>query len=195
MNAAFPVASVANNQVLFSGTNTPVSTLVDYLVRGKNIHEFTHDFPEVDGQQAIRVLEAFAASFSHTVLSESQLQQRIWEMELIHETGTQVTSTFDQGHINEQVHTTIARLMSCDSFVISSYDLSEKLIRAEYIFMKVRLLMLRCYRRCPSTLIARPTRDGERRGKLSALENRFVSVATLTILSALNQVTTTTKAR
>ena len=42
---------------VFTGTRVPVKTLFDYLVGGHSIPEFLDDFPSVDQQQAVGVLQ------------------------------------------------------------------------------------------------------------------------------------------
>ena len=42
---------------VFRGTRVPVQTLIDYLEGGHSLEEFLDDFPTVDREQAIGVLE------------------------------------------------------------------------------------------------------------------------------------------
>jgi uncharacterized protein (DUF433 family) len=46
---------------VFQGTRVPVRTLVDYLEAGQRLDEFLVDFPTVNREQAIGVLELAAA--------------------------------------------------------------------------------------------------------------------------------------
>jgi len=41
----------------FTGTRVPVRNLVDYLLRGYSMDEFLRQFPTVDREQALAVLE------------------------------------------------------------------------------------------------------------------------------------------
>ena len=43
---------------VFRGTRVPVKNLIDYLEGGHDIQEFLDDFPSVQKQQVIEVLEA-----------------------------------------------------------------------------------------------------------------------------------------
>jgi len=51
---------------VFAGTRVPVQTLIDYLQAGHSIGEFMGDFPTVDREHAIGVLE----SLKHMLLSQ-----------------------------------------------------------------------------------------------------------------------------
>ncbi len=42
---------------MFAGTRVPVQTLLDYLQGGQSLQEFLDDFPTVERDQAITVLE------------------------------------------------------------------------------------------------------------------------------------------
>ncbi|MCX7789907.1 MAG: DUF433 domain-containing protein [Chloroflexaceae bacterium] len=42
---------------VFAGTRVPVQTLLDYLEGGQSLQEFLDDFPTVERDQAISVLE------------------------------------------------------------------------------------------------------------------------------------------
>jgi len=42
---------------VFSGTRVPVQTLWDYLKAGDSLEEFLEDFPSVDRNQAIALIE------------------------------------------------------------------------------------------------------------------------------------------
>ncbi len=42
---------------VFEGTRVPVQTLFDYLVAGQTLNEFLDDFPSVQRDQAVAVLE------------------------------------------------------------------------------------------------------------------------------------------
>ena len=42
---------------VFAGTRVPVQTLLDYLEGGQSLQEFLDDFPTVQRDQAITVLE------------------------------------------------------------------------------------------------------------------------------------------
>src|SRR5262249_51841786 len=42
---------------IFAGTRVPVQTLLDYLEGGQSLQEFLDDFPTVDRDQAITILE------------------------------------------------------------------------------------------------------------------------------------------
>lgn len=42
---------------VFAGTRVPVQTLLDYLEAGERLDEFLDDYPTVQREQAIRVLE------------------------------------------------------------------------------------------------------------------------------------------
>ena len=44
---------------VFGGTRVPVQTLIDYLEGGDSLDEFLDDFPTVDREQAVAVLEKF----------------------------------------------------------------------------------------------------------------------------------------
>ena len=46
---------------VFRGTRVPVHTLADYLEAGQRLDEFLADFPTVNREQAIGVLELAAA--------------------------------------------------------------------------------------------------------------------------------------
>lgn len=43
---------------VFRGTRVPVKNLIDYLEGGHDIQEFLDDFPSVEKEQVIKVLEA-----------------------------------------------------------------------------------------------------------------------------------------
>jgi len=42
---------------VFSGTRVPVQTLWDYLKAGDSLEEFLEDFPSVDRNQAVALIE------------------------------------------------------------------------------------------------------------------------------------------
>ncbi len=42
---------------VFDGTRVPIKNLFDYLETGETIQEFLEDFPTVEKQQVIRLLE------------------------------------------------------------------------------------------------------------------------------------------
>ncbi|HEU4325533.1 MAG TPA: DUF433 domain-containing protein [Roseiflexaceae bacterium] len=42
---------------VFVGTRVPVQTLLDYLEHGQSLSEFLDDFPSVEHEQAIMILE------------------------------------------------------------------------------------------------------------------------------------------
>jgi uncharacterized protein (DUF433 family) len=42
---------------VFAGTRVPVQTLLDYLEGGQSLQEFLDDFPTVEREQAITILE------------------------------------------------------------------------------------------------------------------------------------------
>ncbi|MEK6476574.1 DUF433 domain-containing protein [Catalinimonas sp. 4WD22] len=42
---------------VFNGTRVPIKSLFDYLETGENIEEFLNDFPSVQKEQVLRLLE------------------------------------------------------------------------------------------------------------------------------------------
>ncbi|WPP48814.1 DUF433 domain-containing protein [Catalinimonas niigatensis] len=42
---------------VFNGTRVPIKSLFDYLETGESIQEFLNDFPSVQKQQVLRLLE------------------------------------------------------------------------------------------------------------------------------------------
>lgn len=42
---------------VFNGTRVPIKSLFDYLETGENIEEFLNDFPSVQREQVLRLLE------------------------------------------------------------------------------------------------------------------------------------------
>jgi uncharacterized protein (DUF433 family) len=48
---------VAWGAVVIAGTRVPVETLFEYLERGKSLDEFLDQFPTVDREKAIAILE------------------------------------------------------------------------------------------------------------------------------------------
>ena len=50
----------------FIGTRVPARTLIDYLENGDTLEDFLEDFPTVNRQQAIALLEGASASLALT---------------------------------------------------------------------------------------------------------------------------------
>ena len=48
---------ILGGTLVFRGTRVPVRTLIDYFEGGHSLEEFLDDFPTVDHDQAIGVLE------------------------------------------------------------------------------------------------------------------------------------------
>lgn len=48
---------VAWGAAVIAGTRVPVETLFDYLSRGKTLDEFLEQFPTVDREMAVAILE------------------------------------------------------------------------------------------------------------------------------------------
>jgi len=53
---------------VFAGTRVPVQSLIDYLEAGQTLGEFLEDFPTVNREQAIAVLE----QVKETLLSDAR---------------------------------------------------------------------------------------------------------------------------
>lgn len=51
---------------VFAGTRVPVQTLFDYLEGGQSLQEFLDDFPTVERDQVIMILE----QLKHTLLTQ-----------------------------------------------------------------------------------------------------------------------------
>ena len=62
-----------------------------------------------------------------------KLAQRTLEIALIHEAGVRLTREMDLFKICQNLYEMVSRVMICHSFVVSSYDRAEKLIRAVYV--------------------------------------------------------------
>ena len=52
-----PTPDVLGDTPVFVGTRVPAQALIDYLESGRSLDEFLDDFPTVDRNQAIGVLE------------------------------------------------------------------------------------------------------------------------------------------
>lgn len=50
-------ADILSGQPVFTGTRVPVETLFDYLEDGASLDEFLEEFPTVEREQAVRLLE------------------------------------------------------------------------------------------------------------------------------------------
>lgn len=50
---------VLGGMPVFVGTRVPASTLLDYLEAGESLDEFLDDFPTVQREQAVALLEEF----------------------------------------------------------------------------------------------------------------------------------------
>jgi uncharacterized protein (DUF433 family) len=50
----------------FVGTRVPARTLIDYLENGDTLEDFLEDFPTVNRQQAVALLEEASASLALT---------------------------------------------------------------------------------------------------------------------------------
>jgi uncharacterized protein (DUF433 family) len=48
---------ILGGTAVFAGTRVPVQTLLDYLEGGQSLQEFLDDFPTVERDQAITILE------------------------------------------------------------------------------------------------------------------------------------------
>ncbi|HEX8522526.1 MAG TPA: DUF433 domain-containing protein [Tepidisphaeraceae bacterium] len=60
MSAAYPVKidpEIMHGAPCFSGTRVPVKTLFDYLTHGRTIHYFLEQYPTVEPEQVITLLE------------------------------------------------------------------------------------------------------------------------------------------
>ena len=55
---------------VFTGTRVPVESLFDHLESGSSIDEFLEDFPTVQRQQAIDILEA-----ANKIITSDKLEQ------------------------------------------------------------------------------------------------------------------------
>ena len=49
---------ILNGEPVFVGTRVPVRSLFDYLEGGETLPEFLHQFPSVQREQAVAVLES-----------------------------------------------------------------------------------------------------------------------------------------
>ena len=50
-------ADILGGVPVFAGTRVPVRTMIEYLAAGDRLDNFLDDFPTVDREQAVRVLE------------------------------------------------------------------------------------------------------------------------------------------
>jgi len=55
---------ILSGQPVFKGTRVPVVTLFNHLEKGISLNEFLDDFPSVEKQQAIAVLEMVETLFT-----------------------------------------------------------------------------------------------------------------------------------
>ena len=65
MEAQLPVtvdAEVLSGTPVFRGTRVPVQTLVDYILDGETFETFLHNFPTVQRNDAVRLLQYFNES-------------------------------------------------------------------------------------------------------------------------------------
>ncbi|MCF7996182.1 MAG: DUF433 domain-containing protein [Chromatiaceae bacterium] len=60
---------ILSGAVVFIGTRVPVNSLFDYLEAGESLEEFLHQFPSVQRQQVIKVLEAARESVTTDALA------------------------------------------------------------------------------------------------------------------------------
>jgi uncharacterized protein (DUF433 family) len=49
--------NILNGTPVFAGTPVPVQTIIDYLAGGHSLDEFLDDFPTVQREQALELLE------------------------------------------------------------------------------------------------------------------------------------------
>ena len=54
---------------VFAGTRVPVQSLLDYLEGGDGLDDFLDDFPTVQREQAVRVLELAGAALLSSLVS------------------------------------------------------------------------------------------------------------------------------
>lgn len=66
--------------------------------------------------------------------AQTLLARRTYEIALIHEAGVRLTRELSLPAICHTLHTLIARVMSCDSFVVSSFSREDRLIGAIYVY-------------------------------------------------------------
>jgi uncharacterized protein (DUF433 family) len=50
-------ANILSGTPVFAGTRVPVQTIIDYLAGGHSLNEFLDDFPTVQREQALELLE------------------------------------------------------------------------------------------------------------------------------------------
>ncbi|NEX16311.1 MAG: hypothetical protein C1943_06705 [Halochromatium sp.] len=60
---------ILSGAVVFIGTRVPVNSLFDYLEAGESLEEFLRQFPSVQRQQVIEVLEAARESVTTDALA------------------------------------------------------------------------------------------------------------------------------
>jgi uncharacterized protein (DUF433 family) len=58
---------ILSGTAVFAGTRVPVQTFIDYLEAGKDLDEFLDDFPTVQRNQLVAVLE----EAKHVLVAES----------------------------------------------------------------------------------------------------------------------------
>jgi len=61
---------ILGGQPVFAGTRVPVESLFDHLEAGVSLDEFLEDFPSVERQQAVSLLEA-----ANKILTSKNLKQ------------------------------------------------------------------------------------------------------------------------
>ena len=61
---------ILGGQPVFAGTRVPVESLFDHLEAGVSLDEFLEDFPSVERQQAVNLLEA-----ANKILTSKNLEQ------------------------------------------------------------------------------------------------------------------------
>ncbi|MGH9949914.1 MAG: DUF433 domain-containing protein [Pyrinomonadaceae bacterium] len=58
MNRVITISpDIQSGEPVFTGTRVPVKNLFDYLIGGDSLEEFLTDFPSVNREQAVELLE------------------------------------------------------------------------------------------------------------------------------------------
>jgi uncharacterized protein (DUF433 family) len=65
--------NILSGTPVFAGTRVPVQTIIDYLAGGHSLNEFLDDFPTVQREQALELLEQIKRQLADAQISTSQL--------------------------------------------------------------------------------------------------------------------------
>ncbi len=63
--------NIQSGEPVFTNTRVPVKNFFDYLKAGHSLHEFLEDFPSVEKEQAIQIIDQFENLLHlHTIANE-----------------------------------------------------------------------------------------------------------------------------